>query len=247
MSASAVVAPDCEYNAGMKALWLVPGVFSIAAGCGGDDGPVEMTAPAMITITGTSTARSGLSTSMGVGVMITAYRNGSDTPVAMTTTDSSGNYSLVIETGGKALDGYLKGTLATYMDSYLYPPAIVDADLDGASMNMITPATMDLLANTLCGADQTTATGAIAVIVLDATEMAVAGATVDSSPAATKVCYNANGVPSRNATTTATDGVAYMFNVTGQATVSATKTGSTFSSHAVNARAGTFTTTLIQP
>lgn len=206
-----------------------------------------MTAPPMVTITGTSTARSGTTTSPGAGVLITAYRNGSDAVVAMTTTDASGNYSLVIETGGMALDGYLKGTLATYMDSYLYPPSIVDADLDGASMNMITPGTLDLLANTLCAANQTTATGAVAVIVTDAAEMPVAGAMTATAPAATKVCYNSNGFPSRNATMTDTDGVAYMFNVTGQATVSATKSGSTFASHLVNARAGTFTTTLIQP
>ncbi len=231
----------------MKALWLVPGLLCVAAACGDDGGGMTMTAPEMITITGTATARSGTSTSMAAGVMITAYRNGSDAVVAMTTTDASGNYSLVIETGGQALDGYLKGTLATYMDSYLYPPAIVDADLDGASMNMITPGTLDLLANTLCAANQTTATGTVAVIILDAAEMPVAGAVAASSPAATKVCYNSGGFPSRNATMTDDDGVAYMFNVTGEATVSATKSGSTFTSHGVNARAGTFTTTLIQP
>jgi len=93
--------------------------------------------------------------------------------------------------------------------------------------------------------------GAIAVVVIDAAEMPVMGATTASSPAASKVCYNATGaagtIPSRNATATDADGVAYMFNVTGQATVSAMKSGSTFLSHGVNARAGAFTTTLIQP
>jgi hypothetical protein len=46
---------------------------------------------------------------------------------------------------------------------------------------------------------------------------------------------------------TDTDGLVYLFNVTGQATLSATHATATFSSHAVNARAGAFTTTLLAP
>ena len=86
------------------------------------------------------------------------------------------------------------------------------------------------------------------MLVVDAAEMEVMGATTASSPAASKVCYNNMGFPSRNATATDDDGVAYMFNVTGQATVSAMKkAGLTFNSHVVNARPGTFTTTVLQP
>lgn len=215
--------------------------------CGDDGGGADASnVPAMITISGTATARS-LSSMMLSGVVVSAYRTGNDTPVAMTTTDAQGNYSLVVPTNGQALDGYLKGTLATYLDTYLYPPAPVSADFDGASMNMITPGTLSLLANTLCGANQETTNGVIAAIVIDAAEMPVIGATVSSSPAANKVCYNAGGTPNRDATATDDDGLAYMFNVTGQATVSAAKAGSTFMSHGVNARGGAFTTTLIQP
>lgn len=213
-------------------------------GAGGDAG---ISAPAMITVTGTVTARSTSSMPLE-GVMLGAYRNSDEsTPLATATSDAQGNYTLVIPTGGQALDGYIKGTLATYLDSYLYPPYVVAADFDGASINMITSGTLDLLANTLCGADQVNTTGVIAVIVADAAEVAVAGAAVASTPAASKVCYNQDGFPNRNATVTDDDGIAYLFNVTGQATVSATKSGTTFQAHGVNARAGTFTTTLITP
>lgn len=51
----------------------------------------------------------------------------------------------------------------------------------------------------------------------------------------------------KNATLTDSGGPAYPFNVTGEATLSATHATATFSSHGVNARAGAFTTTLIAP
>jgi hypothetical protein len=164
-------------------------------------------------------------------------------------TDANGNYTLVVPTNGQPLDGYVKGTLATYLDTYLYPPAVVVTDFAGASLNMVTQETLDLLANLLCNADQTPVNGLVAAIVIDAAEAPVLGATVSSNPAGNKVCYNDtdNGLPNRNATATADDGLAYVFNVTGQITVSASKAGASFTSHSVNARAGTFTTTLIQP
>jgi len=201
----------------------------------------------MVTISGTATARSTSSMPLA-NVAIAAYRAGNDTtPVAMTTSDAQGNYSLVIMTNGNALDGYLKATIGGYLDTYLYPPAPVAEDFAGASVYMLTQGTLDLLSGLLCGSSQMSTNGVIAALVADANDAAVAGATVSSSPAASKVCYNQGGTPNKNAMMTDTDGVAYMLNVPpGNATVSAAKAGSTFQSHAVNARVGTFTTTIIQ-
>jgi hypothetical protein len=229
---------------------LMLGALLLAA-CGDDGGGASPDAagnvPAMITITGKATARSTSSMALA-GVTIAAYRNGADsTVVAMTTSEANGNYTLVVPTGGQALDGYLKGTISGYLDSYLYAPSPIVADMDSASMNMITSGTRDLLANTICAANQMTTNGMIAAITIDAAENPVAGAMVMSSPAASKTCYNQGGFPNKNATMTDADGLVYLFNVTGQATLSATASGTTFSSHAVNARAGAFTTTLIAP
>jgi hypothetical protein len=205
-------------------------------------------APTTITISGTVTAKSASGSTPLSGVTIGAYKTTDETtPVTTATSDGSGAFSLTVMTNGTALDGYLKATDATYMDTYLYPTKAISADFANATVLMVTPSTFDLLANTLCGASQTTANGTIAAIVEDGQGSAVAGAAVSSNPAATKYCYNASGFPSRNATATDTDGVAYMFNVTGAATVTAMKTGSTFGSHAVKARAGALTTTLITP
>lgn len=165
----------------------------------------------------------------------------------MTTTDAQGNYSLVVPTNGKPVDGFVKATKSGYMDTYLYAPAPLTADFSMASINMLTPNTFGLLSGTLCGVSQATM-GTIAVEVIDTNNATVAGAMVSSSPAASKYCYDAGSpsYPNKSATMTDSDGVAIMFNVTaGPVTVSATLSGATFKSHTVNAVAGAFTTTLI--
>ena len=205
-------------------------------------------AASTITVTGTAAARDASGSTPLQGVTVGAYAATDETtPVTTATTDASGNFTLTITTNGVALDGYLKATMSTYMDTYLYPPAPLAADFSGATVVMLTPGTFDLLANTLCSASQVTTNGAIAAEVEDASGAFVAGATVASSPAANKYCYDQNSFPNRGATVTDTDGLGYMFNVTGTVTVTAMKAGTTFTSHAVKARAGTFTTTLIKP
>jgi hypothetical protein len=223
-----------------------------ALGCGDDGGGGSAdasTAPAMITVSGTATKREGTSSNPAAGVMVGAYKNSdAATSLATATTDAAGMYSMMIPTGGTALDGYLKATLTGFLDTYLYPPKPLAADFDSASLNLVNQSTLDLLSGTLCGTLQEGSKGLIAVLVVDAADMPVAGATITGSPAPAKYCYNSGGFPNKNATMTDTDGIAYMINLpAGEVTVSAAKTGVTFLSHKVNARAGTLTTTPIQP
>jgi hypothetical protein len=222
-----------------------------ACGGGGDDPPPTPDSPpaaAMITISGVAEELGAGGGTPSEGVLVEAFANSADTVVvASATTDATGAYSLTVETDGVALDGFLKATKAGLVDTYLYPPAPIADDFDGASLNMVSPATFDLLAN-LCQGNQDPAKGTIAMLAQDAAGADVAGATFESNPAATKACYNgSNGLPSNAATETAADGVGYLFNVTGNATVSAMADGQTFRSHPVNARAGALTTTLITP
>lgn len=203
----------------------------------------------MITISGTATKREGTSSNPAAGVMVGAYKNSDpNTTVATATTDAAGMYTMTVPTGGTAVDGYLKATLSGFLDTYLYPPKPLADNFDGASLNIINQSTLDLLSGTLCGAAQDGTKGLVAVLVVDAADMPVAGATITGSPAPAKYCYNSGGFPNKNATMTDTDGIAYMINLPpGEVTVSATKSGSTFLAHKVNARAGTLTTTPIQP
>ena len=156
-------------------------------------------------------------------------------------------YSITVPTGMKPVDGYLKISLPTFFDTYSYPGRPETADTT-RTLNLLNQGTVDTLSGTFCGSLEDAGNALIAVIVRDADGKNVAGATVSTQPASAKYCYQLNGYPNKGATETDTDGLAYMVNVpAGNVTVSATKTGITFYSHVVNARAGTMTTTVIVP
>lgn len=244
---------------------IYAGVLGLAA-CGGDgsdtpdaarpgddaavqvDGPP---APPMITITGTAVSR-GLGGAQPVAdALVGGYRNSDEaTALATTMTDAQGNFTLVIDTRGEALDGFLKATKAGFKDTYLYPPAPIAADTT-APVNMVAENLYGTL-STLAQGNQQAGNGLIALVVVDgssATSMPVAGATVSSEPAAGAYRYNMGGFPNSQAAATDADGVAYMFNVPPnvQVTVSATKAGSTFRTHPLKAWPDQLTTTLITP
>ncbi|MBA3818937.1 MAG: hypothetical protein H0X17_08600 [Deltaproteobacteria bacterium] len=209
------------------------------------DGPI---APAMITLSGTATSRTVQGAQPVADAVIAAYRNADEaTPVAMTTTTASGAFTLMVPTGGVALDGFLKATKAGFVATYLYAPAPIAADTAMLPIIMLTTGTYGTV-YVLAGVGEQANKGTIAVVVTDAANMPVAGATVSSTPAATYKYNGANGLPSGSATATAADGVAYMMNAPlGPVTVTAAKAGSTFAAHAVKAFDGALTTTLIVP
>jgi len=222
------------------------------AGCSDDaetsigDAP---TVQPMLMISGRVEAHTAGGSQPLAGVAIGAYRNGVDGPAAITgTSDANGDYALVFETGGVALDGYLKATMSTYLDTYLYPPRPVTTDFTHARIAMLTADSLSLLSDTLCGATQQAGNAAIIAIVADAADQPVAGATVGSSPAAAKYCYNIGGFPNRNASSTDGDGIAYYLDVpAGRVAVTAIKAGLTLPSHSLLALPDVLTTTLIIP
>src|SRR5512138_2431829 len=221
--------------------------FAVLVACGGSDSPGDSGGGgATVTVSGTAVEVSAAGMKPLAGVLVGAYNAANETTAVVTTmTDATGNYSLEIPKLDKPVDGFLKATKDGFMVTYLYPPAALAGDFDKASINMVTTQTFSLLANNLCNANQDMAKGAIGVLVVDTAGAAIGGAMVSSTPAASTYCYNANGLPTSSATMTAADGIAYMFNVTGNATVSATKAGTTFKPHGVNAHPGALTTTLI--
>jgi hypothetical protein len=241
----------------------------LVAACGGDskttpDGPPPAidsapidTPPGgsdTIMITGGAVERTATGMAPVDGAIIAAYRNGNDaTPVVMTTSAADGSFSLAVPKSGGPLDGYLKATKAGLKDTYLYSPAPI-TDNTTAPVNMISPDTLGLLVLLSIGAgNQQAGKGLIALVVVSGATAAstpVADAVVTSSPAPSATVYNgANGLPDRVASDTGADGTAFLFNVASDTavTVSATKTGSTFTSHAVKAWPDQFTTTLITP
>lgn len=248
----------------MKAPALI--LFLVACGGGsgamtGDDGgdvtpdapqPVmdapPANVPAMITITG-KTTETGISGTTNVGQVAVAVYAVSDeaTPLATTTSDAQGNFTLTVPTGGAPLDAFVKATKASYLDIYLYPPAAWVADDTDAGINMMTPGNRDLL-NSFASGGQMSNKGIVGIAVFDSTGMPVAGATFSSSPAAGATKYlGGSGLPDANATMTSAEGVGFLFNTEEMVTVSANKAGMTFHPHVVKARPGTFTTTSVAP
>jgi hypothetical protein len=227
-------------------------LLCLAAACSGDDGtakPDATTIAPVLHCSGKAVAYSASGTTPLEGVRVGAYASADEnTEVVFAMTDAEGNYSIDLVTNGVPLDGYFKATMDTYMVTYLYPDGPVKEDFSGARVAMLKPDTFMLLSDTLCGANQLSTNAAIVAIVSDDQENPIAGATIGSSPGATKYCYNEGGYPNRNATQTDADGIGYYLNVpAGRVTVTALKTGLTLPSHPVLARAGVITTTLIRP
>jgi hypothetical protein len=228
-------------------------LFLVACGSGGDGDdapPGDATpAPSTILVSGTAVEQMASDEAPLEGVLVEAFRNSDpNTVVTSAMTDAQGNYTLTIETNGVALDGFLKASITGLIDTYLYPPEPLAEDFDRASINLITTGTRSLLTGGIaCDADYDPTKGMIAMLVLDGADMPVAGAVVSSTPAATSDCYNGDPFPSNDATGTDTDGIGYLFNVTGNASVTATANGLTFPSHQINVRPGVLTTTLTRP
>jgi hypothetical protein len=205
--------------------------------------------PQMITIAGKTTER-GLGGETNVAnVMLAVYASSNETtPLAMATTNATGDFSMTLMTNGMPIDGYLLAKKGGYVDLYMYGTGPFTEDFTDANLNMITPGNKDFLSS-LAGGMQMAGKGLIGLQVRDAQGNPVAGATVSSSPASGAYKYTgSNGLPDSNATSTSADGVAFMFNVpSGPIQVTASKSGITFHPHTVKAPADKMTTTSVTP
>lgn len=236
---------------------MLPITFALApmlVACGGGDdgdGGGNIDAPPaaqMLMVSGEAQTVMGTSTVGLEGATIEAYRNGSSTPLATTTSGADGAYSLTLTTDGTAIDGYLKGTSATRLDTYLYPPKPLTGDRMNATMLLVTSQTLGLL-GTLGGVTQDPAKGFIGVRIVDASGEGVAGVTVTINPMGTaRVIYAVNSLPNQNATMTDSSATVFIANTNvGEITVDASGGGVDYYEHPVNARAGVITTTAMEP
>jgi hypothetical protein len=226
------------------------------AACGGSDssGPavgfeclgqaLPTTAPTVITVIGQIKANVLSPNALG-GAYVFAYRTSDTTHLAGDTSNTPGFYSLTITTGGTPVDGYIRVTDSTHISTYAYPAVPLAADAT-ENVLMITSSEFTLLA-AAAGITPTPGAGFIGVVVTNCAGTPLAGATVSSTPTAT-VLYNAAGLPSSSAMSTASDGVAYIVNVAaGNVVIHANASGHTLRQHTVNARANAITLTQIQP
>ncbi|HEY3221791.1 MAG TPA: carboxypeptidase-like regulatory domain-containing protein [Gemmatimonadales bacterium] len=241
-----------------RAFYLVSFVVigALLAACGSDSNgpaagfeclgqPLPTTAPALVNVSGMVTA-DVLSPKPVPHAFVYGFRTGDPTPLAGDTTDTPGRYSLAISTGGIPVNGYLAiSDSGHHIDTYAYPAVPLAADVT-ENVLMVSSSEFSFLA-TAAGINPVAGDGFIGVVVRNCQGTPLAGATVTSVPAGT-VRYNAGGAPSSSATSTGSDGIAYIANVAaGNVTVKATASGHTLRQHVVNARGDAITVTEIQP
>ncbi|HEY4242136.1 MAG TPA: hypothetical protein VGM88_20095 [Kofleriaceae bacterium] len=182
-----------------------------------------------------------------VSATVAAYLQSDDSQISTTTSDgTTGAFSVAVPYSGTAVAIYLKGTKTGQIDTYLYPPASLSADLGNVPLLIIDMNTETLLLNA-AGATQTPGDGLIGLEVEDPTTAPIAGAMISSTPAGT-YRYDAasSSTPSPDATVTGQDGRAYVISVApGAVTVNATMTGKTFAPTAVKARPDVLTLTTV--
>jgi hypothetical protein len=229
-------------------------LLTATAACGDSSGPalgfeclgapLPTTAPATVTVSGQIRQNALSPTALG-NAIIDAFRTGNPTALVTDTSNTPGFYSLSISTGGAPVDGYLRVTHSGQVDTYAYPSRPLFMDL---MTNVLMPTSNELaFLGTAVGVTQAAGNGFIGVVVKNCAGTALAGATVSTNPPGT-VKYNSGSTPSSTATSTSSDGVAYVFNVTaGNVTVMANASGNVLRQHVVNARANVVTLTEIQP
>jgi hypothetical protein len=203
------------------------------------------TAPALVNVTGQVTA--GVLTPSPVPhAFVYGFRIGDTTHLAGDTTNTPGQYSLAISSGGTPVNGYITvSDSGHHIDTYAYPAVPLAGDITD-NVLMVSSSEFAILAAS-AGITPVAGDGFVGVVVRNCQGTTVQGATVTSTPAGT-VRYNAGGVPSPTAMSTATDGVAYIANVApGNVTVQASVNGLTLRQHIVNARPNAITLTEIQP
>jgi hypothetical protein len=217
------------------------------------DAPSIDAAPMSLTISGVTEEISSSGRTPIGNVTVTAYRASDDSMIATTTSSNAsgsakGTFMMTAPTNGQPIDGYLVATDGnTYLTSYLYPPKPISADFPNATVFLLTQSTFNTV-QSLTNVTQTAGNGFVAVEVVNAQDMTVGGAAVTTGSGTVKYNGGALGLPSKTATVTANDGIAYIFNVTaGNDDVGATKTGSTFLTHTIKARADVITLTEVTP
>jgi hypothetical protein len=215
--------------------------------------PNPTTADATITVAGTTETltMSGVMTLANVDVQI--FKSGVNTALDTQTSDANGNFtSGTIVTGGMPFDGYIKGTLATYRTSYLYPPSPPTMSLTGVPVALFSTQIFGQLAAFAQVQQDDTANGAMFLTVTDCANMPIQGATLSVQQGGQDVGtqFDLGALSSQAA------GIVVVFNVPDGATdLSATYGGMTFPVHTVLSHkkpngmntVGTVTLTAIRP
>ncbi len=167
-----------------------------------------------------------------------------------TTTDSQGDFTGMLMTGGAPSASYLKvagsGPNGTFVDTFYYPATPVATDFDIGPQQIYTGAELAMVGSA-AGVPIGSDSSELVVSVVDCGGNAVSGATI--VPSSGTVVFFADGHPDPSATSTDTmTGAAIILGITdSETTINATADGIMFTTHQVGTMPGTLTETAISP
>lgn len=241
-----IIIPDAPIDA--RPIDAPPDAPSYNFTCAGMALPT--TAPATITVGGTTQELSGGGGAALGMVDVQVFRAGTTTPLASTTSDAAGAWtSGPLATNGVPLDGSIRAAKANYRTTYVFPPQALSANLPNAPVLMLASATFNLLAGQFNQDDANN--GALMIAVTDCANMPVPNAVLSVKQGGTEVGTQFSlGTLSPQAA-----GVYFVFNVpAGPTVVSASYMNTTFLAHTVTAfkkadmnDPGSTTATIVRP
>lgn len=206
-----------------------------------------------VTVSGVAQQLSGSTAGAATGVVVAAYRintSGDQLLDTQPATQSDGEFATAqIATNGTALNGYLKGTKASYWTTYLYPSSPLAQSLSNVPMIMINDANVDF-AELLAHVDQTAGNGIIGVALTDCAQppAQIPDATIEVYSGGTRVGDATVDIGHVLSTVPDVQGLYLVTNVPpGPVTVKATYYGHTFLENDVVSYADSLTTAQIKP
>ncbi len=180
----------------------------VLAACGAPlapDGPHDADRPSMIRISGTVAFHGAASGAPASGIAVAANRLDDDSQMGSTQTDSAGDFALDLPTTSGYGDIYLEATNAAYVTTYYNFQSILVGDALGVALDVFSPDAYAALYTT-AGVTDRAGAGVIEV------QAGAYGATINPPPMQTVLYDNASGAPDATATSTSSDGVAYILD-----------------------------------
>jgi hypothetical protein len=202
------------------------------------------TAPQVITLKGTTVARALGTSPLGGVALEVLSRTG--TMLASGMSDSSGNFSITMSTGGVPVDAFIKATFTGYLETDYYPRVPYSADTT-SEIDLVTKSTVALLtleAQVIANSNDSQ----IFASTFDCQGARLAGATLSASPAAGSTVYVSGSSPDPMATQTDSGGAVVLVNVpAGTVTLSGQMGSTELRSHTVTSAAGILIETSLRP
>jgi hypothetical protein len=154
------------------------------------------------------------------GAVVQVFQNGTEAPIATTTADGYGNFSVSVETLGMAIDGRVEvdDPSGVYLHTVYYPRRPFDANWS-VPIRMIT-SQQRTNSYGIVHLTWDSSQGTVLVLVSDCNGFVQDGATVTSTDTGANVVYfDEHGVLTTSAASTNLYGQAFVFNETSGATI----------------------------